>query len=419
MKNKGTTSTGNTGSSLGKWMVYITLFSVLGLVAYNYFFSKDGGFGDYTRVPKELQINYIPSDFNFELDEENALAILSNPHRYRREFNELIYNFNLALLYHVANRMNLPDSLKNQLRTEYDKHHDYLKDLYFKDFIALRDTSANLYEAWYDNESTSAVEVLNEVASKYTCFLVNHVITTLLKANEGVIAGKGTKVDTPCGIAMTEGLRPMIKRLQQSAAIADFGRSRGLMEERVEKVIAELATVEIRDKKGINRQLQTKIWGYAVSSTDIEVSAISLMKIGFKLDRYFNLSVDSRNKTVWVTLPEPEILSHEVYPKVDKLDVGWLREVSNDDLNKNFNILRSEFRRDALESDVFDRSKSQAEQLMDMMLSPAVQAIGKDYKVRVQYKKFVSDQPEAKELPAATIKEPEASRIESPDRLKQ
>ncbi|MEL6926377.1 MAG: DUF4230 domain-containing protein, partial [Bacteroidota bacterium] len=134
-------------------------------------------------------------------------------------------------------------------------------------------------------------------------------------------------------------------------------------------------------------QLQTKIWGYAVSSTDIEVSAISVMKIGFKIDQYFDMAVSAKSKTVWVTLTEPSILSHEVYPNIEKLDIGWMRELSNEDFNKNFNILRREFRREAIQSNVFDKAKAQAEELMQMMLDPIVKTIGDDYKVKVRYRK--------------------------------
>ncbi|MEM8908690.1 MAG: DUF4230 domain-containing protein, partial [Bacteroidota bacterium] len=250
----------NQGIGFGKLLFYTTIICLGAWLFYNYY-QNTAGTGGYTFVPKEMQISYVPSEFNYELDEEYALAILTNPHRYRREFNELVYNFNLSLLHHVANRMNLPDSLKSRIDEEYLEHHAYLKQLYFNDFTSIRDTSANLYEAWYNNEQSSAVNVLNEVASKYSCFLVNHVLMTLLDNTNGQFMAKGRKVDTPCGVALTEALRPMVKRLQDRAAVADFSRSKGLMEQKVEKVIAELATIEIRDRKGISKQMQTKIWG--------------------------------------------------------------------------------------------------------------------------------------------------------------
>jgi len=154
----------------------------------------------------------------------------------------------------------------------------------------------------------------------------------------------------------------------------------------VERVIAELATMEIRDKKGISKQLQTKIWGFNVSSTDIEISAISILKVGFRLDEYFDINLDSRKRRVKVTLPEPTILSHEVYPKVDKMDIGWMREINTDDFNENFNILRSEFRRDAYADNVMEKAKDQATELMEMMMMPLVASVGNGYKLEVSYR---------------------------------
>ena len=371
------------GMGFGKLLLYTTVFCVAAILFYNFY---KNNISDYTFLPQEMQINYVPSDFQFDMEDENVLAILNNPQRYRREFGELIYKFNLSLLHHVANRMDLADSVKMNLVPEYEKHHPYLEQLYYNDFMALRDSSGTTYEAWYDNESNSAVVVMNEIASKYTCFLVNHVITGLLELESGTIGAKGKKIDTPCGIAMTEGLRPLIQRLQERAAIDDFSRSKGMLEQRIEKAIAELGTMEVRDKKGLNKQLQTKVFGFQVSSTDIEISAISILKMGFKLDQYFDVQLNSRRKEMIVTLPEPTILSHEVYPKIDKLDIGWLREVGNTDINTNFNILRREFRRDALESDLVEKSKQQARNIMDMIFSPLLASINKGYRLKVKFR---------------------------------
>ena len=378
-------------SSIAFKMFMLLIISTLGMLGYKYVqnngglksFTKSGGF---TTIPEEQKINYVPADFDFEFEDENALAILANPHRYHREFDNLIKNFNLALLGHVANRMALPDSLKNRLPAEYDQHHSYLKQLYFNDFTNIRDTSGSIYETWYNNEGKSAVEAMQEVTGKYTCFMVNHVITTLLKNSDGKFEVTGRQINTPCGIAMTEGLKPLISRLQNRAAINDFSRSRGLMKEKVEKVIAELATLEIRDKKGISKQLQTKIWGFNVSSTDVEISAISILKIGFRLDEYFDIKLDSRKRKVKLTLPEPTILSHEVHPKVDKVDVGWLRELDTADFNENFNILRREFRRDAYENNSMEKAKGQATELMELMMTPLVASVSNGYELEVNYR---------------------------------
>ena len=388
----------NKGMGFGKMLIYITAFCLGAIVLFKYY---QNNIADYTFMPEEMQVTYVPSDYSFDVEDENILAILNNPHRYHREFDELIYKFNLSLVHHVANRMDFPDSLKSQLESEYQKHHPYLKQLYFTDFTNIRDTTSNMYEDWYENGNKSAVEALNEVGSKYTCFLVNHVITTLLNVDNGKIAAKGRKIDTPCGIAMTEGLRPLIKRLQDRAAINDFATSKGLLEERVEKTISELGTYEVRDKKGLTKQLQTKVWGFEVSSTDIEVSAISILKIGFKLDQYFDINLNSKAKTLTVTMPEPTVLSHEVYPKIDKLDIGWLRELGNADLNSNFNVLRREFRREAFDNDVVSKSKQQARDIMNMLFTPVLASMNTNYKLIVKFKN-INPKPD----PVAEVEQP-------------
>lgn len=368
---------------MGKLIIMLLLMSVGGVLFYNYWKKERG---NYTSIPQEIQLKYIPSDFHMDLDEDWALEVLSNPQRYRKEFNQLIYDLNTSILNHVATRMGLTDSLKQAVYLEYDKHHAYLRNLYYNDFITLKDTTSNLYQTWYENESTNATALLNEVASKYTCFLVNQILTTVIPTEGGSIYAKGMNVDTPCGVALTEALQPLIKRMEDRAAIRDFSRSRGLMQEKIERVIAELATMEVRDKKGLNKTLQTKVWGFSVSSTDIEISAISIIKVGFKLDEYFDVSLNSKTGIVTITLPEPTILSHEVYPKLDKLDIGWLREVKDADLNKAFNALRAEFRREALESDIMDKSKAQANELMNTMFSPVLASLNKKYQLKVEFR---------------------------------
>lgn len=375
------------GFNIGRFVVFMIAVGLLGLIIYNHY--GGGSVGDvagYTHVPKEVQVKYVPADFEAKINEEEALPILSNPYRYSREFEALIYDFNLSLLNHVARRMNVSDSLKMQVRSEYDKHHPYIFKLMFDDFVSMKDTSSTLYNTWYGSELTTSVDLLNEVAGKYTCFMVTQIFTTLLKTQEGKIYIKGKNIDTPCGVAMAEGLKPMMDRLRDKAAIEDFSRSKGIINERVERNIAELGTMEIRDRKGISTSKQTKVLGFDVSSTEMEMSAISILKVGFKLDKYFDIKLSEKNGTVTVVLPEPEILSHEVFPKIDKLDIGWMREIEQTDFNKNMDLLRREFRREAVEGDVMSKAKNRAVELMETILLPVVKGINPAFKLRVRFR---------------------------------
>lgn len=373
----------------GRIAVFILLAILLGIIVFKTLRNNPGSF---LGKPAEYQLTYLPADFKLNINIEDALAIVSNPQRYRREFNQLIYDINTSVLKHVSNRMGLSDSLKAAVLVEYEKQHPYLRQLYYNDFIAIQDTTAALYESWYDNGAGSAVKVFNEIVSKYTCFLVNQILTTVIPTREGAILAKGNKVDTPCGIALGEAMRPFIKRMEERAAVEDFSRSRGLLQEKVERVIAELATMEVQDKKGISKQMQTRIWGVAVSSTDLEITAISVLKVGFRLSDYFDVKLNSKAGVVTVTLPEPVILSHEVYPKVEKLDIGWLREVEDANFNESFNLLRKEFRREAMESDIMDKAKTQAVELMNTLFGPLVQSMNSRYKLKVSFKANAPDE---------------------------
>lgn len=376
--------------SLPKILLFI---AIIGMGAFLLFrmYGGENSNSNYTSIPEEYQLTYKPAEFRGEIDDENALAILSNPNRYQREFNELVYDFNMSLLNHVADRMDLSATQKREVQREYEKHHDYIKGMYYNDFITLKDTTSTAYKSWYGTEMTDAVEFMNEVSSKYTCFMVNLVLSSVLETQGGVIAVKGSRVETPCGVALTEGLRPMIKRLQERAAIDDFTRSQGMIQERVENAIAELATMEIEDAKALNRTLKTKVLGYAVSTTDVEISAMGQIKIGFDLKKSFSIDVNRQSGEVIVTLPQPEILSLEVYPRVDKMDIGWMRELKSVDFNSDMEALSEAFRQDAINSDVFDKAKTQAAELMDTMLSPMVSSLGSKYRLRVRFTGQLAD----------------------------
>ena len=379
---------GGGGSAIGKQLLLLALVIVGGIIVYNTFFSGKGGggFSGFGGGGKEVRLTYVADNFRPSLDEEATLRILSDPKQYRREFGDMVYNFNLSLLYHVANRMGLPDSLKRRLEPAYQRQHDYLESLYYEDFLTLRDTAGILYETWYNDNSNQAVQLFNEVSGKYTCFFVTQVMATLLKAGDSRILAKGRKVGSPCDIAVNEGLRPMIDRLEKKAAIYDFSASRGLLKDKVRKGIAELATYELRSRLGIDRKLQYKLLGFAISETNIQVEAISVMKAGFKLDQYFDITLSPSKNTVFVTLPQPTIVSHEVYPRVDKLEVGYLAGINSEEMNKNFNELRRQFREDALQKErILDKAKMRADTVMQLLLGPTVRSMGRNYKLEVRY----------------------------------
>lgn len=380
--------------------ILIAALSVLGYLAFRHF----KGDPSFVSEPQKVQLTYVDASFQPDMDLESALPVLANPYRYEREFYDLVHDFNLSLLRHLANRLNLSDSLKLLLPKFYEAQHPQFAKMIFNDYVAMTDSTSSLYATWYQSEYSNAVDVFNEVASKYTCFVVNTTLSKLIETEKGQMYVNGIDAATPCGVALMEGLAPTIKRLKEKAARLDFERSKGILQERVEKAIAELATMEVRDRKGIGASKTTKFMGVDVSSTEMEMTAISIMKVGFKLDKHFEISLNDKAGLVVVTMPEPEILSHEVYPRIDKLDIGWLRELDQSDFNKNMDLLRREFRTDALRSDVMNKAKQRAADLMDAMLTPVVKSLNPRYAVKVRFIHIGGE--ERKDLPLGATEKP-------------
>lgn len=368
--------------AFGKNLLMLGLLCVAGVILYKVLWAGGEGL---LSSPTAIDLKYTDAEFKFNLDEESTLRILANPDKYKKEFDDLVYNFNVSMLYHVANRMALPDTVRRQLEPLYKKQHEYLKSMYYADFVTLKDTTDQLYQTWYQDNANNAVRLFQEVAGKYTCFFVTQVIATAMKTSSGRLMAKGKNVASPCDIAINEALKPMADRLAVRAAIYDFSASKGLLKEKISREIAELATYEQQDRKGINRQQQYKILGFSISETDVEITAISVIKAGFKLDQYFDVKADANRKLVVVTLPQPRIISHEVYPKIDKIDVGWFSGIKGDDMNKMFESLRKEFRQQAVEDGIIEKSKQKAESLMTDFLGPVVKNMGKGWKIAVAY----------------------------------
>ncbi|TXF87571.1 DUF4230 domain-containing protein [Neolewinella aurantiaca] len=372
------------GSNYTQIAIVVLIAGILGTLAYKAYKPGSG----FLAAPAEYQLQYMPADFQISIDPEQALAILQNPKRYKREFDALVYDINTDILKHVSNRMGLNDSLRSEVIREYDRQQEEFASLYYNDFMRMRDSTAAEYEAWYEEGGSKLITIFEEVASNYTCFMVNKILAVVIRTRNGNILAKGADVNNPCKVATGEALRPLMARMEERAKIDDFSRSKGMFQEKVENVIGELATIEVKDKKGISKQLQTSIWGMNVSETDVEITAISILKVGFRLDQQFQVDLDERSKVVTITLPDPQILSHEVLPKIEKLDIGWMRELEGVNINEGVNALREAFRSEAIESDVFRRAKVQATDLMNTMFQPMVRGIGKDYRIEVEFRQI-------------------------------
>ena len=126
---------------------------------------------------------------------------------------------------------------------------------------------------------------------------------------------------------------------------------------------------------------------------------------------------------VYVTLPQPTILSHEVYPRVDKLDVGFLAGINGEEMNRNFNELRRTFRQDAIENDhILDKARMRADSVMQLLLGPTVKAMGRNYKLEIRFKdtpesldadeqRRRGQEPKTQQAPAPAVSSPQPVKL--------
>ena len=136
--------------SMMRLLIVVLIMSFVGIMIWRS--NRQATLGTYSNVPQELQINYVPQEFRLNVDEEKVLTILANPQRNRQAFNSLVRQVNLAILDHVGRRMDLTPSQLTQISNEYEKHHPYLRNLYYSDFLALKDTTDLAVQTWYESE---------------------------------------------------------------------------------------------------------------------------------------------------------------------------------------------------------------------------------------------------------------------------
>ena len=117
-QKKQTPPPGAEGFSPARLIVFLLAVSILSFIIYKFYLAKPEG---YTDIPQEVLMEYVPADFTTDVDLENALPILTNPYRYSREFDQLIHDFNLSLVRHVANRMGLSDEVKKAVEQAYEQ----------------------------------------------------------------------------------------------------------------------------------------------------------------------------------------------------------------------------------------------------------------------------------------------------------
>ena len=91
--------------------------------------------------------------------------------------------------------------------------------------------------------------------------------------------------------------------------------------------------------------------------------------------------MNQAQKEIIVELPAPTILSHDVSPRIDKLDIGIIEGLDNIELNENISKLRNAFIESSYTEDVRLMAKEKANETIRNFIAPLLSTLPGDYKV--------------------------------------
>lgn len=340
---------------------------------------------EYIEISEEVDFKLIK---NFDKDIESNIEIISNPITNESKLFDLFRKINISIFNHICERINITGNIKNEIIKTYERKHRHLFNMFYDDLINSRENEPSLYDEWYEEYRYKSLTNFSECFKKNISFYISHVFATVIKtAKLPTIFNNGKRISLG-GIGLNEIFNPLIKKVKIQAAINDFSLAKGLLNLEVTKEISELCTYEIRDRKGLNKEIMAKILGIPFQKVVTEISAISIMKIGIDLNSDIDFYIDG--DLLVIELPEPKILTHEVYPKFDNFFLAWSGEFKVSHLNKMLNELRVEFRRVALENNCFEISKTKTESIINQTLIKLLKKFNLVFKVKIRFSRKVN-----------------------------
>ena len=136
--------------------------------------------------------------------------------------------------------------------------------------------------------------------------------------------------------------------------------------------IAEIATVQdiIPDIK--TKRTKTQEIGIFKSTAELKVISSARVKAGVDIMKYFNYIVDSKSKTLVVTVAEPKILSVEIDSKVDNMNNGLFSKIGPKMLNSINNSVEIEVNKAVEKRNILKDARLHFEDFFEAIISPSL-----------------------------------------------
>lgn len=197
-----------------------------------------------------------------------------------------------------------------------------------------------------------------------------------------------------CGLLAYDLLMPLTTELRERALVVDLESSRLLLKEHLRSAIAELAVAEDRlgstYSRTFNRTMFEDTWFEFDSTATLKIDANGVIKAGFDLREYFDLTMDHSSKLLIVTLPEPRVLSRDIDLRVLEDEDGFFIGITPEKRTQALAAIRNELEQRAVQDGLLEDAKSKAERLVQIIYSPFSYLPEGSYRVEVRFREGIN-----------------------------
>lgn len=311
-------------------------------------------------------------------------------------FSQSLKQIHGGILDFLSEKLELTEEERQSVQTNYNEYHEKFAGDYYNQLIELnKSTFSGKEETFITYGTAQSVRNLSSILSSNICNLAGFVIT-VTTAHSQKTSPLGMLLGKPCQFLLSVGLNPILRELKRRAVIQDFTISKVSLIQHFREMIVELGTVKESFRAVFDEAYTVKLILGLKSEAKLKLRVKSIVKAGFKLDKFFNLEFDHGAKNIVLTLPEPEILSNEIDARVKKLENGWFVKIDEEKLNRENQKVREWSYDKAIESEMLKDARRNAKLILKTIFQPILLSTDPEYKISIKFKSSGSETIEDK-----------------------
>lgn len=301
------------------------------------------------------------------------------------DFKEIVYDVNRAVLDQVVHSLNLPPAEQKRTVEIYNELHPQIADEYLRQYTTLcsrkelnRNPEAFIKYHYYDR-----TEALAEVLGSQLCSTIGMIIG-VLSIESPMLNITGMFAGAPCTIIASGFLKPITNDLLENGFVQDITFSKGVLEQKVSKMIFELVSVE--KHYTFNNEFFREVplfWGLFRSRANVKAEYYGIIKAGYNLGDDLEIRVNSSQRKISIVLGEPKIFDPIVYPKINSMHNGWWAQISEKDLNNMYITAMDETVQSALRDNILEEADRNSKLFLKTLFNPVAAIPPVPYEIEV------------------------------------